>query len=119
MKLNLALRIWLVVAGAIPWLLIHAAWANAVLVAYSMTAVLFGILLIDEFPPVGSAQFWRAVIPTTLVHLALVMGLVVFILKVPSINQLPRIVFGLLGIIVAIEFRVALRIIHGPTVRSN
>ena len=101
----------LVVCCGLPLLFLHVAWASAALIGYSLTAVLFGILLIGEYPPFGTRWFWKATIPIVVFHSALVLGLVVLNLEIPEMNRLPRVAYGLLGIIAVIEWRLSLRVI--------
>jgi hypothetical protein len=106
------LRTWIVVAGGVPWLLLHGNWARAGLIAYSTTAVLFGILLVGEFQHAGSTPFLKSIILIVLLHLLVVVALVVIDLQIASINRLPRVVYGLLAFVVLFEWRVSLLIIR-------
>jgi hypothetical protein len=106
------LRIAVVVCCGLPLLFLHVAWANAALIGYSLTAVLFGILLIGEYPPFGTGWFWKTMVPIIIMHLAVVFGLVLVTLGFPEINKLPRVVYGLLAVVLVVEWRLALRIIE-------
>jgi len=106
------LRIVLVVSGGVPLLFVHASWATTALIGYSLTAVLFGILLIGEYPPLGSRWFWKAMIPIIIIHSAIVFGLVLLNLEIPEMNRLPRVVYGFLGIVVAVEWYFSLHIVE-------
>jgi hypothetical protein len=116
MRSGNTLRIVVVVCCGLPLLFLHEAWANSALIGYSLTAVLFGILLIGEYPPFGTGWFWKTIVPVIIVHSMVVLGLVTLTLEFPEINRLPRVVYGLLGIILVAEWRLALRIIgtFGP-----
>jgi hypothetical protein len=106
------LRIAVVVCFGLPFLFLHVAWANAALIGYSLTAVLFGVLLIGEYPPFGTNWFWKTMVPIIIVHSVVVVGLVTLTLEFPEINRLPRVAYGLLAVIVAAEWRLALRILE-------
>jgi len=105
-------RLVLFICGALPFFFLHTFWANAALVVYSMTAGLFGILLLGEYPPVGTSWFWRAILAIISLHSVVVLGLAVLNLEIPVMNKLPRLLYSLLGIVVVAEWRLSLRIIE-------
>jgi hypothetical protein len=106
------IRLILFLCGAAPFFFLNASWANAALMAYLLTAVLFGLLLPADYPPIGTRWFWKAMIPIAVLHLAIVLGLVAVNVEIPAINRLPRIVVGFVGIVAVLEWRVALRLIE-------
>lgn len=112
------IRLVLFVCGGIPFLFLHAIWANAALVAYSLTAGLFGILLLGEYPPLGTRWFWRAIIVIGTIHSAIIVGLIALNLAVPAVNRLPRVLYGLLGVVLILEWRLSLRIIEACEPRN-
>ena len=89
----------------------HAPWFPAVLSLHVSTAMLFGILLVGEFPDFGTCGFWRTVLPVVIVHLLVMVGLVFLSLNLQDLHKLPRVMLGLVGIIVMIEWRLSLFLI--------
>jgi hypothetical protein len=105
-------RVVLICCVGLPFIFLDKAWVDTALQIYFITAFLFGFLLVGEYPPLGSAGFWRALIPLVAVHSAVVIAIMVVNLSLPGINGLPRIVYGLLGVILVIEWRAALFLIE-------
>lgn len=81
------------------------------MLAYLLTAIYFGLLLVPDYPPASSPWFWKAMIPVVVIHLVILSGVVWLDFKVPYINTLPRALLGFAGIIVFAEWRLARRII--------
>lgn len=107
------LRVALVVCGAAPLLYFwHAYWVHAALLAYLLTAGLFGIVLLGEYPPFRTAWFWKTMVPIVVVHSAIVGGVVWLNLEVPGINKAPRALYGFASLILAIEWRLSVRLIN-------
>jgi hypothetical protein len=105
-------RVALVLCSAIPFLFFwHARWMPSALLGYLLTALLFGVALVGEYPPLFSGWFWRAIVPIVIIHFATVFGLVWFILKISFINRMPRALYGFAAIILVAEWRLSLRII--------
>ena len=105
------MRIALIVCGAIPLLFVQSAWANPTLVVYSITGVLFGILLVGEYPKFGTRRFWWSMSLILGMHIAIAVGLAVLVIEFSNVVKLPRMLFGFLGIIAFGEWWVALRIV--------
>lgn len=105
-------RLVLFVCGGLPFLFLHNQWANSALMAYSLTAGLFGILLLGEYPPYGTRWFWKAIFAVVLLHSAILAALTVLNLEIPAINKLPRVVYGFLGIVLVAEWRLSIFLIE-------
>jgi hypothetical protein len=108
------IRYVLITCGGVPFVVfifIGKDWAHAALLGYLLTACLFGLLLAGEWPAVGTSSFWKAIIPITVAHSAIICGLVYVDLNVPEINRMPRMLYGFATIIFAIEGWSSLRII--------
>jgi hypothetical protein len=102
----------LVILGlGVPVLFVNAPWARPAFIVYSLTYGFFVILMNGEYPPSETRWFWRAIPAIALLHLAIVLGLTVAILKVPGAQSLPRILFGFLTVVGVIEWRTALWIL--------
>jgi hypothetical protein len=109
---NDTIRFVLVLCGAAPFFFfLGTGWARAALLGYLLTACLFALLLVPDYPPVGTAWFWKAMVPIIVVHSAIVFGLVWLDLKVPEMNSMPRMLYGFAGMFLVIEWRLSLRII--------
>ena len=106
------IRIVLIGCIGLPLLFFQGAWARLTLEGYLLTALLFGALLVPEYPPAGTRWFWKAMLPIAIIHLAVVFGLVTLSLEVPEINRLPRMVFGFLSVTLVAEWRLSLLIIE-------
>ena len=107
------IRLVLFVCGGLPFFFsLDTSWARPALIGYAMTAGLFGVLLADEYPPVGTKWFWKAMTPIAVLHSALIFGLVSLNLTVPAMNKLPRMLYGFLGIIGVFEWWLSVRIIQ-------
>ena len=112
MRNKYTIRLVLIGCIGLPFLFFQAAWARLTLEGYLLTALLFGALLVPEYPPVGTRWFWKAMLPIAIMHSVIVFGLVMLSLQVPEINRLPRMVFGFLSVILVAEWRLSLRIIE-------
>jgi hypothetical protein len=107
------IRLVLILFGAVPFFFfLSTSWARAALLAYILTAFLFGLLLIPDYPPVGTSWFWKAMIPIIVFHGLVIFGLVWLNLSIPDVNRMPRMLYGFAGIILMIEWRLSLRIIN-------
>ena len=106
------IRLILVLCGAAPFFFLNTSWANAALMAYLLTAVLFGLLLPADYPAIHTTWFWKAMTPIAVLHLVVVIGLIALNFEIPAINRLPRILVGFVGIVAVLEWRVALRLIQ-------
>ena len=96
-------RIAVVTCGAVPFLVWRSKWATPLLITYSLTAVLFGILLVGDYPP-KAKSFWPALV-IALLHSAIVAGLLMLFFAAPGIGQLPRIAFAFVALIAVLEWR--------------
>jgi hypothetical protein len=113
------IRLILVLCGAAPFFFLSASWANAALMAYLPTAVLFGLLLPADYPPIHSRWFWKAMAPTAVLHIVVVIGLIALNFEIPALNRLPRILVGFVGIVAVLEWRVALLLIQAFEPKSR
>jgi hypothetical protein len=114
------IRLVLILGGAIPFFFfLHTGWARAALLAYALTAFLFGLLLVPDYPPVGTSWFWKAIIPIGALHSAIVFGLVWLNLSIPEMNRLPRMLYGFVGIILMAEWWLSRRIIDASQPRKQ
>jgi hypothetical protein len=124
------IRLAVILFGATPLLFfLHASWVRSALLGYLLTALLFGFVLVPTYPPLNTAWFWKAMIPITVFHSAIIFGLVWLDLKIPEVNKMPRALYGFAAIILVIEWRIAVRIIDalqpakstgaGPTFRRS
>lgn len=87
-------------------------WVNLALKIYLLTALLFGWLLVDSYPPFATARFLKVmtlVVPGHLVVLALVVWVS---LKFPGLDHLPRAEYGVLSVILAFEAKMSWRILE-------
>lgn len=68
----LRLQTILVVLGTVPLFVwrgySRAVWPDVCMAAYLQGAVLFGILLVDSYPPIRTRWFVRSMIPVLLLH---------------------------------------------------
>lgn len=81
------------------------------MLAYLLTAVYFGLLLVPDYPPARSQWFWKSMTPVVAIHFMILFGVVWLDLEVPYINTLPRALVGCVGMILFAEWRLARRII--------
>lgn len=106
------IRFIVVLCSAAPFFFfLQTSWVRAALLGYLPTACLFGLLLVPDYPPVGTRWFWRAMIPIIVVHSAIIFGIVWLNLKFPDINRMPRMLYGFAGTMIFIEWRLCQRII--------
>jgi hypothetical protein len=107
------IRCVVVLCGAVPFFFfLQTDWARAALLAYLPTACLFGVLLVADYPPVSSAWFRKAMIPIIAMHAAIISGLVWLNLSIPELNKMPRMLYGFVGVIVLVEWRLSRYIIE-------
>jgi hypothetical protein len=112
----------LIVCIGLPLLFMHAAWATPALHAYLLTALLFGLLLVPDYPHPETPGFRRTIFLILVTHSAVLMGIVELDLKWGTIVgqfMSARMAFGLLGIALMLEWRVALRIIGARAPESE
>jgi hypothetical protein len=106
------IRLVLILCGILPFLFfLNSNWAHAALLGYMLTACFFGLLLVPEYPPVGTSWFWRSMIPVFILHVAAIVGLVWLNLSIPEMNRMPRMLYGYAGIVLVIEWQLAKRIV--------
>ena len=86
-------------------------WVHAALLGYLLTAAFYFVGLVDEYPPIGTSWFWKAMVPIVIIHSSTVIGLVWLDLKVPYVNAWPRTLYGFAAIIGLGELRLSYRII--------
>jgi hypothetical protein len=107
------IRFVLLLCSAVPFFFfLQTSWVRTALLGYLLTACLFGLLLVPDYPPVSTSWFWKALIPIITIHSAIILGLVWLDLRVPEINRMPRMLYGFAAMIVVIEWRLSLRIIE-------
>ena len=107
------IRIVLIVCSGAPFLFfLNTTWGHAALLAYLLTALFFGVVLVPICPPVGTSWFWKAMVPIVLLHFTIVLGLVWANLKIPEVNSLPRMLYGFATVILAAEWWLSQRIIN-------
>ena len=92
----------------------HGTWPRYFIMAYVLTAGLFGILMSGEYPPFASRWFWKAMLPIFVLHGAILVAL--FKISAVSSSIVPialpaRTVYGFIGILIILEWRVCLRVI--------
>ena len=104
-------RLVLVLVGSIPFFFfLHTNWAKAALLGYYLTGLLI-VVLADDMPSIRASWFWKAMIPVTCIHLAIVTGLVSLDYAFPTINRVPRMLYCFAALVFAIECRLAFWII--------
>jgi hypothetical protein len=106
------LRIAVIGVTGLPLLFVGTLWAGIVLEGYLLTALLFGVPLVGEYPSLGSRRFFKAMLPIVVMHVIVLSGLVILSLDISHVNRLPRLVYGFLAVILAAEWRLSLRIIQ-------
>src|SRR6266699_4008407 len=94
-------RIAAVVCGGLPLIVLHK---HEALVVYSLTAVLFGIALVGEYPPFGTRWFWQAISTIIIFHIAIVLMMLMATSRIPVINGLPRLLFGVVAVVTLVEW---------------
>ena len=103
-------RIIVICCVGSPLFFLHYTWANMALQAYLLTALLFGMLLVGEYPPLGSRWFWKTIVPLMTLHSVVVAGIITANLRIPGINRSPRVLYGFLGVIGVLEWRLFLSV---------
>jgi hypothetical protein len=107
------IRLVIILCGTIPFFFfLDKSWGHAALLGYSLTAFFFGLLLVPDYPSLGTSWFWKTMIPIVVAHLGIVFGLVWLDLRLPEINRMPRWLYGLATLILFLEDYVATRFIH-------
>jgi hypothetical protein len=106
----------LIACLGLPLLFVHTSWATALLQSYLLTAFLFGVLLVPEYPSPKAHWFWKAILVVVAIHMAVVVVLVNVDLEWATVlgPVVPaRMAYALLGVILVAEWRVALYVIEG------
>ena len=107
------IRLVLILCGAVPFFFfLDTRWGHAALLGYAITAFFFGLLLVPDYPPLGTTWFWKTMIPIVAVHSGVVCGLVWLDLNIPEVNRMPRWLYGLAAVILFLEAYVAGRFIE-------
>jgi len=106
---ELLLYFSIIICGLPLLFLVHSKWASSAVFAYVLTACIFGVVLIGEYPPFGSIWFWKAVPLIITVHATIVAGLIYLDMKVPAINRGPRGGYGIL----LVTFVAESKLFHG------
>ena len=107
------MKIWekwqmvLVSGPCIPLLFLPGVWASVAIIAYASTFVLFGIVLIGEYPEWNTREFWQTVLPIIVMHTLILAGVVFLDLRYEEIHHLPRILMSIVGFIVLLEWRIS------------
>jgi len=112
MTTNSKLRVVVITLGALPFIFSNASWSRPACIIYVLTTVLFGILLVGEYPPPNTGWFRKAISTIVVMHVFIVAGLATLDFNIPAMNKLPRILYGYLGIVVLLEWRISLFIIE-------
>jgi hypothetical protein len=92
----------------------HGPLPRYFIMAYVITAVLFGILMNGEYPCFASRWFWNAMLPIFVLHGAILFGLFKMLVVSTSIVPIPlptRAVYGVVGVLLIFEWKVCLRIV--------
>jgi len=78
-----------------------------------LTGLPFGLLLLGEYPPFGTAWFWKAMVPICAIHLAILGALwKITVETAPLKLQFPtRMLYGVIGFVLVLEWWACLRII--------
>jgi hypothetical protein len=92
----------------------HGTWPRYLIMAYVMTAGLFGILMNGQYPPFASRWFWKAMLPIFVLHGAILVAL----FKISAVSSfiapiaLPtRAVYGFIAVLIVLEWHICLRLI--------
>ena len=107
------IRLVLILCGTVPFFFfLDTRWGHAALLGYAITAFFFGLLLVPDYPPLGTNWFWKTMIPIVAVHSGVVCGLVWLDLNIPEVNRMPRWLYGLAAVVLFLEAYVAGRFIE-------
>jgi hypothetical protein len=107
-----SIRFIVIMAGAAPFLFfLDRSWAALALLIYLLTGGLFGMLLMPDYPRVGTITFWKSIVPIALLHLIVIGGIVYLYTMIPYVNKLPRMMYGFALLVVLLEWRISQRII--------
>jgi hypothetical protein len=114
---SLRLRSILVILGTIPLIVwrgyARTAWPDICTAAYLQSAVVFGILVAGNYPPIRSRWFVKAMTPIVLLHLIVQIGFARLALGFAVVNIRPptRMFYGFVGLSIMLEGYMFLRII--------
>ena len=110
MKHNDTVRFVVIGLSAIPFLFSDAAWARASLAVYLLSALLFAGMLIGEYPPITTRAFRISICWMLSIHCIVVL-LLFLSLRIPGLHTFPRVLYGILGLVLVSEWRLFLWII--------
>jgi hypothetical protein len=106
-------RIFVVLAGGgIPFFFVHGVWGELLLKAYLLTTFLLFALLSSYWESTNQLWFWKAMAPIGLAHSGIVVGLAVLNFELPQIDDLPRMIYGFLAVLLGAEVLGSMRIIE-------
>ena len=69
----------------------------------SSTALLVYIVLLSNWEFIAEVWFWKAIISIAVIHSGILVAIVTLNLDFPGIDTLPRLVYGVLVIILSLE----------------
>jgi hypothetical protein len=98
--------------GGTPFFFFHGVWAELLLKAYLLTALLLSGLLLSDWESTSELWFWKAMTPIVAVHSLVVLGLAKLNLEFPQIDRLPRVTYGVLTIVLSAEVLGSMRVIE-------
>lgn len=98
--------------GGAPFFFFHGVWAEILLKAYLLTALLLSGLLLSYWESTCELWFWRGMIPIITAHTLIVLGLAKLNLEFPQIDRLPRVTYGVLAAVLAAEVLGFMRVIE-------
>jgi hypothetical protein len=97
--------------GVVPFLFVHGAWGELLQKVYLLTVFLLFVLLWANWESIAEPWFWKAMTAVVLVHSLIVVGLAKVNLEFPDMDRLPRMVYGVLSMILAGEILGFMRLI--------
>jgi hypothetical protein len=89
--------------GGVPFFFFQGVWAELLLKAYLLTALLLSGLLLCYWESTSELWFWKAMIPIILVHSGILIGLAKLNLEFPQMDRLPRATYGALTAVLSAE----------------
>ncbi len=90
------------VCGGIPFFFIHGVWGE----------LLLFILLSSYWESTNELWFWKAMAPIVLAHSGIVVGLAMLNFEFPQIDHLPRMIYGILAVLLGAEVFASMCIIE-------